>query len=427
MTKLRIILIGTKPTEVVIKNYIQRLLPTTVIEIDELEAFSTVGIIKKQIGFDIDSFAEHVFTNEEFDVNTLIITKHPMESGKRVNYVTNASRFAGTAILTLKDMNNAIQKKDAAPLIYFFILQHIAGARENINHGTDCLGSSQQSYESIPSTLTCQSCKLPETESNQFYEEQFQRLYDHIQSFPRCHHVILVHGIRTFGNWVYSVRRELDFNGYEVSIEGYKRFSTLKLLGYCFFDTGKRERRSLKTTIQRIKENSPNAKLSVIAHSHGTFLVSKLLEENEIEIDNLILCGSIVKRDFPWSAAFESKSVTRVLNDAGCNDVWAGIAHHWINGAGGSGILGFESEFHSMRTVFSRDGSHSSSIKDLSHQRRLWLPFLERGEYSTLKLDDKYYTASPARTTASVISNVFLPKYVFIILLLITVIYLWLV
>lgn len=425
MTKLKIVLIGTENTEVIIEDYIQRLLPTTVLETVRLKEFSTVGIYKKQIGFDINSFAEQVFVNQEFDMNTLIVTKHPMESGKRINYVTNASRFAGTAILTLKDMNNSTQKKDAAPLIYFFLLQHIAGNRENINHSTSCLGSSQQSYESIPSSSTCQSCRLPSSESNQFYEEQFQRLHDHIQSFPRCHHVILVHGIRTFGKWVYGVRRELDFNGYEVSIEGYKRFSALKLLAYCLFDTGKRERDSLKATIQRIKESSPNAKLSVIAHSHGTFLVSKLLEEREIELDNLILCGSIVKRDFPWSAIFESKSVARVLNDAGCNDIWAGVAQHWVRGAGGSGILGFESEFHSMRTIFTRNGSHSSSIKDLSHQRRLWLPFLESGEYATLKLDDKYYTASPAQTTASVISNLLLPKYFATILVAIIIMYFW--
>jgi hypothetical protein len=64
----------------------------------------------------------------------------------------------------------------------------------------------------------------------------------------------------------------------------------------------------------------------IIAHSFGTYLVARALELNpELKFDRVIFCGSIVRRDYPWSRIIAAGQVGRVLNDYGDRDMWADV------------------------------------------------------------------------------------------------------
>jgi len=67
---------------------------------------------------------------------------------------------------------------------------------------------------------------------------------------------------------------------------------------WCPFLTRRPAVNEVKGTIQDVALRYPNAKLSVIAHSNGTYIITKLLEsEHNLVLNKLVFCGSIVRRD----------------------------------------------------------------------------------------------------------------------------------
>jgi pimeloyl-ACP methyl ester carboxylesterase len=81
---------------------------------------------------------------------------------------------------------------------------------------------------------------------------------------------------------------------------------------------------------------------SIIAHSFGTYVVARSLEVYGIQFDRIVFCGSIVRRDYPWSKVLDRDLARHVLNDYGRIDVWAWIAEWVARDAGQSGLRGFE-------------------------------------------------------------------------------------
>src|SRR5262249_41317939 len=92
-----------------------------------------------------------------------------------------------------------------------------------------------------------------------------------------------------------------------------------------------------------VADRSNGAPTSVIAHSFGSYLVARSLERfPEVTFERVILCGSIVGRDLPWTRIIhQSRQVQEVLNDYGRLDLWAGVAGWLMSDAGPSGRDGF--------------------------------------------------------------------------------------
>jgi serine/threonine-protein kinase len=121
---------------------------------------------------------------------------------------------------------------------------------------------------------------------------------------------------------------------------------------------------------------------SVIAHSFGTYIVSRALVDFPlIQLDAVILLGSIVDSDYDWSAV----RVRRVLNElAGEDPVVSMFRHGWMRKlipfTGPSGVDGFSQRDPKLREqVYSRY-RHSSYFIDAEHCRESWLPFIRRTE-----------------------------------------------
>src|SRR5262245_31492649 len=57
----------------------------------------------------------------------------------------------------------------------------------------------------------------------------------------------------------------------------------------------------IQVALQVARERDPNAKLSIIAHSFGTYIVGEILKRDfTLKLHGLILCGSVLPQDFPW-------------------------------------------------------------------------------------------------------------------------------
>lgn len=85
-------------------------------------------------------------------------------------------------------------------------------------------------------------------------------------------------------------------------------------------------------------------KITIISHSFGTYIVSNILhEETALKIDQLIMCGGIVKNDFRWDRVRKINirgSGDKILNEFSPNDIWPILAHKISFGYGNSGSKG---------------------------------------------------------------------------------------
>jgi hypothetical protein len=101
----------------------------------------------------------------------------------------------------------------------------------------------------------------------------------------------------------------------------------------------------------------------------------------EIRFDRIILCGSIVRRDYDWDSLIDCGRVSAVLNEYGGKDFWSRIAAMCISDFGASGARAFLTRH---RRVFQRRRPlfrHSDCFYALNYQKN-WIPFLQGAEPS---------------------------------------------
>ncbi len=186
--------------------------------------------------------------------------------------------------------------------------------------------------------------------------------------------VVLVHGIRTYAPWYPLVERLMRPRGISVHPIRYGRFDLFR-----FMVPGPWRRGPVATTLRKLEPILLDAakkgqRVTVIAHSNGSYVVTKLLEEKPtIELDYLILCGSVVPNDFDWTRV--NRQIRKaIVNDYGVRDVWPVVAKSLSWGFGHAGTHGFGAP------VVDR-------IHDLGHDyfteefvERFWLPIIESDE-----------------------------------------------
>lgn len=193
---------------------------------------------------------------------------------------------------------------------------------------------------------------------------------------PNSRILVLIHGIRTDGAWQRDVQRE--FHGVEnlqVHDLGYDVVTGLQLAGP--FRKGPVNK--IVRDIRRLKSEEPLAKISVIAHSFGTYVVSRILEDHpDIKFEKIVLSGCLIKRSYPWDRNAQNMQKSSIINDVGVRDIWPLIASCSTWGYGSTGRVGFKSA-----TVTDRyfNYSHSEFFEnDGLHIRKYWRPLFEFDE-----------------------------------------------
>lgn len=194
--------------------------------------------------------------------------------------------------------------------------------------------------------------------------------------------VFPLHGIRTRAEWVRSFTQDAQLRDWLCREDSWNfgRFSLLQFL----LPWGRKAKekwfeRTYANEIQvgHLKLDEENLP-SIIAHSFGCYLLGySMLKYEQLRFNKIILCGSILPRDFHWDDLLERGQVRAVRNEFGVKDNWVKVVRYFVRGSGDSGAKGFlftHPRLDQRKFVF----NHSDFFVR-SHMKS-WLAFLEREE-----------------------------------------------
>jgi hypothetical protein len=191
------------------------------------------------------------------------------------------------------------------------------------------------------------------------------------------HLVFLIHGIRDRAAWVSRVRTALEIDGFRVCQCGYGYFDVFR-----FWWPGRTREVPLALVERQIRSYKNAAekqgftvKMSAIAHSFGTYLVSRILEDaTDLRWERLIFCGAIAPEGFRWDKVQAQVEAGNVINDVGRRDIWPVMAKLLTFGYGDAGTHGFgfgaKDRFHNAR--------HGDYFEG-DFPQKFWAPWIHSG------------------------------------------------
>jgi pimeloyl-ACP methyl ester carboxylesterase len=192
--------------------------------------------------------------------------------------------------------------------------------------------------------------------------------------------IFVVHGIRDVGHWTQKIARRVISRAREIDKENKdnnppKRVFAMETASYGYFPMApflfaSRRRQKVEWLMNQYAEamaTYPNAEFSCVAHSNGTYLVAKALEEYAAcRFKRIIFAGSVVRQNFNWKHYITSGRVGAVLNYVATGD-WV-VA--WfpklfevvrIQDLGSAGYDGFHSNNSLWQVCFVK-GDHGAAL-----------------------------------------------------------------
>jgi pimeloyl-ACP methyl ester carboxylesterase len=190
------------------------------------------------------------------------------------------------------------------------------------------------------------------------------------------HVVLIVHGIRTEAEWEELVANVLHKTGLVLAQPfRYGYFDLLQFLTPGSWTRHKPIDR-LHRELRELSRRYPRAKMTVIAHSFGTYAICSILEDfRDLNLHRLILCGSVVPLDFRWDRVRDQVQC-RIINECGVSDIWPRLAQSCTWGYGASGSVGFGAA--GVKDRFHR-GTHSDFFSE-QFVTVHWLPLVLYGD-----------------------------------------------
>jgi hypothetical protein len=186
---------------------------------------------------------------------------------------------------------------------------------------------------------------------------------------------VSLHGIRTHGKWGYHLKEllqtEYDINTSILSF-GFKDVLSF-IFPYLFKSISIKY---IEDQLKMLLSKNDNVILVLVAHSFGTYIMSKIIERNpNIKFDRVIYCGSVVPEKFPWEKKFNFPK-GGFINDCGINDIWPVIAKAFGTNYGDSGRSGFTSfEVQDRFHECDHGGFFATDF-----MKKFWLPFIADGQ-----------------------------------------------
>lgn len=185
--------------------------------------------------------------------------------------------------------------------------------------------------------------------------------------------VLVIHGIRDQGEWMEMVKERLQSSDVVVQPIDFEDLDAFRFMTG-FGVSGVIAK--VLTKIRKAKADHVGAELMVIAHSFGTFVVSRILrEESDIRFDRAIFCGSVIPRDFRFDLV---PHCPKIVNECGGRDIWPvvaqGFSFRYKYGAAGVWGLrtsGIEDRFH--------DSAHSDYLTP-EFVDSFWKPYVDHNE-----------------------------------------------
>ena len=189
------------------------------------------------------------------------------------------------------------------------------------------------------------------------------------------HVVILIHGIRDRALWQSDVFNVLEANGFDPRNTNYGRFGLIRfLMPVPFFRNW--AIREVTKQIDAVYPGHPNAHVSIIAHSFGTYVFARILREApRLRIHRVIFCGSVLKYNFPFEQ-FANRFTAPILNEVGTRDIWPAMAESVTWGYGAAGTFGFIRPL--IRDRWHDRAKHGYFLTP-NFCQDFWVPFLSNG------------------------------------------------
>lgn len=196
--------------------------------------------------------------------------------------------------------------------------------------------------------------------------------------------VISLHGIRTRGEWQKALAELLSAKGAVavgadygyLSLAGFLIAATLQLKADWFL---KKYEETCAKYRNLLADATPSRYPCLVAHSFGTFVAAhSMLKYEQIKFDQVIICGSILKTDFPWWVLLHREQVRAVRHEYGLKDIWTRFCRLVVPNTGNSGAVGFEAGQPEFDEESYDDYKHSDFFSE-SHMTEKWLPLLRSG------------------------------------------------
>lgn len=213
-------------------------------------------------------------------------------------------------------------------------------------------------------------------EHGELFDSMLDAKLSGVQDNPEATVVLLIHGIQTDGAWHKLVEKELcSLPNTNVHGLGYNFVSAFQLASPIRGTPIKK----VTQDIRDARSMEPNAKFMVIAHSFGSYILSRILATApDINFSRIVLCGCIIPADYPWGLYTKGMDKNSVLNDVGTRDFYPVLATFSSFGYGSSGRKGFQAP-HVKDRFF--DYGHSDFFEPKNnHISTYWKPFIATGE-----------------------------------------------
>lgn len=185
--------------------------------------------------------------------------------------------------------------------------------------------------------------------------------------------VFVIHGIRDHGFWTNRIARRIQRIA---RLQGQKYITITSSYGYFpmwpfIFSYFKRQMnvRWLMDQYTMALAKYPNAKLSFVGHSNGTYLLaSALTNYPSCRFERVVFAGSVIRTTFPWDKMIAQGRVKEIRNFVASNDwvvaIFPGVYEQLgISDLGKSGSDGFKPHIMVDQHQWV-DGTHNAAIKE---------------------------------------------------------------
>lgn len=201
------------------------------------------------------------------------------------------------------------------------------------------------------------------------------------------HVIFVIHGINDLGKWGTMIETAFAEKAPSITVLpiSYEYFPTWKFLSPAPM-RAKFIKGPMETVAQQLRaapgQFGHDVLISVIAHSFGSFVLCKVIEDcTDIKLHRVVLCGSVVSKKYPWKHVQHriGGQETRefLINDCGNGDHWPMIGRLMGWGYGDIGTDGARTQYVTDRFHI---GGHNLFLKTKKFVNRYWIPFFERGE-----------------------------------------------
>lgn len=200
---------------------------------------------------------------------------------------------------------------------------------------------------------------------------------------------ISVHGIRTLGHWQNTLEGTLLNNTSDITFKKYRYnyYSALQLL------IPSSRSKIIDDFAKKLTEmvcEYPNSKITLIAHSFGTYITIKALEAIPIDlsltIERVVLVSSVLKPNYDWSHVNMKHNIESINNECGFNDNILILSHFFSHDMGMAGRVGFTGM--NIKNRFFK-GGHDFFNREKDFMEKYWIPIFT-GSY--IDIDEREFS-----------------------------------